>query len=909
MIERLTLLRLVHAARAASRPDFARAAAADWLAEWPGDLEVALVLAQAELDLGLLAAAVDRLARLVVADPESIEAHEAYGRALKRNGDSNRSLTHAACAQALRGLPAASPHWPAWTASLSRAARALAADDAAAAAAEVQAVLAADLDQPLPTLIAVRAALASGDRAAAAGMARAGHDRWPATIAFRLVWARELIATGEVSRGVDLLHQAAADDPAARVSARYLGADHPYAGLWPVAMRAGLSRPIPNEVSAALGENRLAAGPRWQGGPALPESGRRGEGSHTAPSRDEAVEAARSAPSQPEAARPEPGRDAPAPQVNADSDLPSPEPWEAFRGPDPGETGETFSAPVEAEALLDMRRELGRLSSRLHNVDARAPDDVRLPAYIVLSSRTRIVQEFGQAKFRRLDESVMDLVESIRRRPGWTAYRLYVDDPETLEPFELAPVDPSNAWQIKLRLGDLDQTLSRRGEMIGAVLIVGGPRIVPFHQLPNPTDDDDEEVASDNPYASRDENYFASEWPVGRLPADTDADLLVELIRQASGEHDQAALPLAIWDRLRLWLAMRLARYLGRRPRAIGYSASIWRKASLAVFRAIGDPNTLLTSPPVAADSLPTIAYRPARFSYYNLHGLADSPEWFGQRDPAAEDPAGEEYPVALRPQDIVDGGRAPRVVFSEACYGAHTLGKSAEQAMSLKFLESGSQAVVGSTRIAYGSVTPPLIGADLLGRLFWEHLNQNLPAGEALRRAKLAVAAEMHRRQGFLDGEDQKTLISFVLYGDPLYSPRGVPAPLGEKIVVRKSTQTAAMKTACALGGPKLAGEDLDPATYDRVKSIVAQYLPGMGDASYRVHAQHCGCEGEDHACPTHQLGMKSLASPGPDMMVVTLAKDFHSPSKTAGSLRHARFARLTLDSSGRVLKLAVSR
>ena len=908
MIERLTLIRILHAGRSASRPDYARAAAADWLAAWPGDLEVAFLLAHAELDQGLLPAAVDRLARLVVADPEWIEAHEAYGRALKRSGDSNRSLIHAACAQALRGLPAGSPHWPAWTAPLSRAARALASADPASARTEAQIVLSADLELPLPTLLAVRAALASGERPAAAGLARGGHERWPATVAFRLILAQELIASGDVSRGVDLLHQAAADDPAARVAGRYLGADHPYAGLWPATMRAALSRPIPNEVSAALGENRLQAGPRRGEAPlsgAIPGA---------SPLRASEVDSA------PSFGATYPGTlsssttsrviTTPAPaQGDLDSDLPSPEPWEAFRGPDPGEVGETFAGQAGPETLVDMRRELGRLASRLHTADSRGPEDGRIPAYIIVSSRTRLIQEFGEAKFRRLDEAVIDLIESIRRRPGWTAYRLYVDDPETLEPFELAPVDPSNAWQIKLRLGDLDQGLGRRGEMIGALLIVGGQRIVPFHQLPNPTDDDDEEVASDNPYASRDENYFASEWPVGRLASDTDADLLVELIRRAGSEHAQASAPLAPWDRLRLWLALRLARYLGRRPRAIGYTASIWRKASLAVFRAIGDPNGLLTSPPVAADSLPTIAFRPARFSYYNLHGLADSPEWFGQRDPMAEEAGGEEYPVALRPQDIVDGGRAPRVVFTEACYGAYTLGKSAEAAMSLKFLESGSRAVVGSTRIAYGSVTPPLIGADLLGRLFWEHLNQNLPAGEALRRAKLALAAEMHRRQGFLDGEDQKTLISFVLYGDPLYSPRGVPAPLSEKIAVRKSAQPSAMKTACALGGPKLAGEDLDPATYDRVKSIVAQYLPGMGDASYRVHAQRCGCDGEDHSCPTHQLGIKGLGAQGPDTMVVTLAKEIMIPSKDAGALRHARFARLTLDSSGRVLKLAVSR
>ena len=56
--------------------------------------------------------------------------------------------------------------------------------------------------------------------------------------------------------------------------------------------------------------------------------------------------------------------------------------------------------------------------------------------------------------------------------------------------------------------------------MIGAVLIVGGHSILPFHMLPNPTDDDDDTVYSDNPYTTSDENYLAPEWPVGRLPTD-----------------------------------------------------------------------------------------------------------------------------------------------------------------------------------------------------------------------------------------------------------------------------------------------------------------------------------------------------------------------------------------------------
>ena len=87
--------------------------------------------------------------------------------------------------------------------------------------------------------------------------------------------------------------------------------------------------------------------------------------------------------------------------------------------------------------------------------------------------------------------------------------------------------------EIKLSLADLDKTLARKGERIGALLIIGGPDVVPFHRLPNPTDDGDTEILSDNPYATFDSNYFVPEWPVGRLPGESgsDAGLLLEQIR------------------------------------------------------------------------------------------------------------------------------------------------------------------------------------------------------------------------------------------------------------------------------------------------------------------------------------------------------------------------------------------
>jgi hypothetical protein len=286
------------------------------------------------------------------------------------------------------------------------------------------------------------------------------------------------------------------------------------------------------------------------------------------------------------------------------------------------------------------------------------------------------------------------------------------------------------------------------------------------------------------------------------------------------------------------------------------------------------------------------------------LHGLEDSAEWYGQRDPLRDAAGLSEFPVALRITDVVNSGRAPRIVFTEACYGANILERTVDDALSLRFLEKGSHAVIGSTKISYGSVTPPLIAADLLGQRFWTHLKAHVPVGEALRRAKLELAAEMHQRQGYLDGEDQKTLISFVLFGDPLYAPRELVLAAGKKSVLRRTSRPSAMKTACSLAGPDGGQQVLDPQAEAQVKSIVARYLPGMAGATCTIHSQHQGCDGEGHLCPSHQLGMKGLA-PAPDgPVVVTLSKRVD-----AGDRYHPSYARLTLDGQGKILKLAVSR
>ncbi|HSB90215.1 MAG TPA: C25 family cysteine peptidase [Anaerolineales bacterium] len=893
MTDRQTLLSLLHAARASGRADFGRQAATDWLGRWPGDAEIQLYLAAIEIEQEHLQPAIRRLRQVTNADPESVEAYTALARALTSAGDPQRAAVYEGCSLALRGEEFAAEGYPVWVSHLRQAIAALGRKEFPKALTEVQQALLADPETPLPTLIYARAQKASGEATGALATARAGHDRWPECVPFLVLIGEDLIRRSETARGVDYLHQAAALDPTGRVAQRYLGAEHAYQTLWPAAMDVALTRPIPADVAAVLGDNRLAASPA----PTAPAS--------SAPSPAPAVAESPAAAEQSHRRR-SVRHETPDPSTTAaaanEPPSPTPEPWESFRGPDAGDTA--GGRVLQSEGLVEIAADLERLASRLH-VRGHVPDeDRRIPAYIVLTSRTRLIQQFGEDRTARLEDAVEELVAAAGRRQGWASYGLYIDDPKTVTPLGLTPADPGNAWQVKLRLADLDRALARRGEMIGALLIVGGHSVLPFHMLPNPTDDDDDAVFSDNPYATSDENYLAPEWPVGRLPSDKDADLLVRMIRETALEHEAAARPLSPVRRFRMWLARAFPWLFAARQRTLGYTASIWRKASMAVYRAIGDPHSMLTSPPSQVGSLPSQMLRPSRLSYYNLHGVPDAAEWFGQRDPLRDPEASEEFPVALRPEDIVNGGRAPRIVFSEACYGAHVIDRTSESALALKFLSSGSHAVVGSTRISYGSVTPPLIGADLLGRYFWDQLNQGLPVGEALRRAKLSLAAEMHRRQGYLDGEDQKTLISFVLYGDPMHSPQVAVAATAPKSVVRKVTRPTAMKVVCALGGPERSVRDLDPVAFERVKTIVSQYLPGLSDASARVHAQHFGCDGRDHVCPSAQLGVKGTSPAGRDNVVVTLTKQVQS-----SGARHVHFARLTLDAAGKVLKLAVSR
>ncbi len=528
----------------------------------------------------------------------------------------------------------------------------------------------------------------------------------------------------------------------------------------------------------------------------------------------------------------------------------------------------------------------------------------KFPMYVVFSTRKGLDKKYGPETSTIIIEEMRKTTYAIRLKPGWGAVMLLADDPSSMANFGLKPTLSDDPWALKLALADTDRVLNEKGLMIGALLIVGGPDVVPYHKLPNPVADIDAEVPSDNPYGTIDENYFIPEWPVGRLPggADSDPGLLLDTLRNISEHHMGKNKDMRnIWERFLEWL-FSLFKGTAIHNQSFGYVAEAWKSASQDVFKTIQERGDLVTSPPYGKDT--EIPVPVTRYGYFNLHGVEDSPDWYGQKD-FTNGSAGPDYPVALRPQDINAYDDAPLFVFSEACYGAHLKGRDVEDSISLKYLSRGSHAVVGSSVTAYGSVSSPLIAADLLADHFWKFIDQGLSSGIALQKAKIELAREMNSRQGYLDGEDQKTLISFLHFGDPLASPSTAERKQTKAPVAASRHKPAEVKTVCDRSN---LTTDIPSATLMHVKHVVKRYLPGMEGAEMVLSTEKNICSGEGHDCATAHFGSKVREETLGQRHVVTLSKTFEIP-QNSGKIVHRHYARVTFDKAGKMVKLAVSR
>jgi hypothetical protein len=860
IFSRSNFLQLLNSAMEAGSYRFARQAALNWLAVFPGDLEVQLYLGKSHLAEGKLAQALPVVERVCRFDPEFLAAVEALVVIYQKLGSDKLEAARAGSV-ILGSQQVQSAGLPAWVKWHQAARQAAQAGNWAEAEKGLQQVMSVAPDYSLAAIDHLNRGWQFYDRTTIHQLANLYHSRWPDCLQFTLRLAEIEIEFGNESLAVELLHQCVANDANGQTGYRLWGNDHRYQPLWPGGLEIFLDLPIPSEVAFKMGWNRLPTGTIL-----LPEAAKPADQPLAAP--EEAA--------------------VPAVPVKSTTDAGEP----------------SSQTPVQSQPQDEATRAVEETFARLAKQMKRPSlgrSDGRYPVYVAFTTVKGLDNQFGPQTRDILLKEMQTLVDNVGRRPGWNAMVFCPDQEECVTKLGIKPIEGLDPWTLKLSLSDLDQALAKKGQMIGALVIIGGPDIVPFHHLPNPTDDIDKDVPSDNPYATLDSNYFVPEWPVGRIPGEAgkDAGLLLEQLRALNNHHAKLARFKPQWGAILQWLLDFLRqRAVSRGLKGFGYSASVWKEASALVFKAMGDNNNLLICPPETVQNLAVDQMLKTPLGYFNLHGLPDAAEWYGQKD-SSDTTSSPDYPVALSPKSLIKNGIAPQIVFSEACYGANIIEKSEEQAMALRFMSIGCHALVGSTTVSYGSVTAPLIGADLLGYHFWKFLRDGSTVGEALLQAKLALAKEMNQRQGFLDGEDQKTLISFVLYGDPL---TGFEAFNTRSKTTLRFKSHPTIKTICDRQIDPEQPVQISQVALREVKAIVEVYLPGLDDAEFLVSEQREGLR--TSAGQAESVGSKVSNGAAPSGMVVTITKSVQVARRS-----FKQYARVTLNPQGKMVKLVVSR
>lgn len=446
--------------------------------------------------------------------------------------------------------------------------------------------------------------------------------------------------------------------------------------------------------------------------------------------------------------------------------------------------------------------------------------------HLVIGQQAALLRRFGATGFQRIDTQLRALV-GVLKTQGMTVCAGYIDVPGSLTIGSLGVRDAVaiDAFAIRDMIRSFaDQCASAQVEL-ATVVILGGDACVPFHRLPNPIPDDDRVIFTDNPYACDDAGYLIPQRIVARLPEGDSDDpaLLLTMLTTMTNYHRTAhhqgrrGFDVAAWLRIRSAVGDRLAR---------GVAAEVWQEPSRLVLRNLHSDARLVLSPPHTGQTGAQRVIAGREVLYLNLHGAAGMPHFYGQ--PADVWGAATALPIALSP-DHLTTAVAGTIIISEACYGAELAGRTVDNSIPLRALANGALAFVGATVNAYGSAGPPLLGADLLFERLTHHLATGMPVGMALHYARLEFAQTMYDRQGFLDDVDMKTLIEFVLLGDPWATMKGdVPQP-----TIRHTTSTGSMQLQTVERVPKtvrrmlLDERDVSPELLRHARTVLEQYIP----------------------------------------------------------------------------------
>ena len=374
---------------------------------------------------------------------------------------------------------------------------------------------------------------------------------------------------------------------------------------------------------------------------------------------------------------------------------------------------------------------------------------------------------------------------------GMKTIHLALDDPKAMKAFKVPAITgPLTASKVKRTLDALVSRLSP-----DYIVVLGAHDVIPLFLVPNPsgdaTGDDDDEVPTDNPYAcstpfakNKRTTYLVPDRVLGRipdLPGSSDPSWLVDSLDHAT-----------------TWTSRPLSAY----TKSLLVCCDSWRGSGRECASTLGfDAGELLITPPTL-DGSPLTRKRHGRLLHMiKCHGTPKDSAFYGERQ--------GKFPEALRSPSLLGRTKRDAVVGAMCCYGASLFDpadpaalKPNELPIPSVYLKQGAHGFLGSTTIAW-------VGPDTMMCADWvvSAFLKSAVTGSSLGRAALEAKQDFLRwlqQQGVQpDVADEKTLMQFVLLGDPSIHPAaaGSPASAGTSANGAAKTKNKVLAAAAGIG------------------------------------------------------------------------------------------------------------
>jgi Peptidase family C25 len=380
--------------------------------------------------------------------------------------------------------------------------------------------------------------------------------------------------------------------------------------------------------------------------------------------------------------------------------------------------------------------------------------------------KRHLERKYDPASLTKINTAIEDWIEADANR-GIHTVHVEVDNSKDNEirKRRVRPVSGRvTPLKIKRAIDDLWKRLRPK-----YLVLFGGDDIVPMFRVPNPTlywrkgvTDWDRMLPTDNPYASSKpfrpqeiSSYLVPDRVIGRIPD-------MRSIARARGD------PAWLVDYLKTatcWTSNPPNFYKKTYAVCTSESSSAGRECMQFISKPVSD---LLISPPTRDTSTSARNRLSARLHLIKCHGTRLDANFWGK---------GKRFVRAIKSTTLKECLKPGTLVSTTCCWGAQIFSPNARHArrgrwpLASTYLRKGAFAFVGSTgRAWFGG--PTMGFADYIVADYLKWILRRASIGRAFLESKHGYMCYYLEGGGTPDALDQKTLIEYVLLGDPSIHP-----------------------------------------------------------------------------------------------------------------------------------------